>query len=463
MNSELRIAKSEERSKNTEFPIRSSIFALRYSHLSSMLVMLLTPSGVVFAETASEAAQRETPAPGSRFLSLRDFWSRKRLTGELEGTRPAWEDAGLEFRLFYNQQYQQNFRGGLRTHNAHRLSGSFDFQILLDFEKMRLIDNGSFFIEAQSKWSDGINPDKVGALFDVNADVEGDQPILVNKWWYRQTFADEKVDLRFGVLETTKDLFDVSPYAGHEDLNFLNLLSLHNATIPHRIGLGAFVGIHPTDWLYIHAAAIDAQSRVRRTRFDSAFHEEDWFLGFWEVGITPTWKSTKGPMPGNYRIGWWYDPRPKEKFKDTLGGRLRVNRESGDVGVYLGFDQLVWKENADPKDTQGLGVYARYGHAHGDVNQISDYWSAGISWQGLIPERDKDVLGISVAQAILSEQFRNEVRRRGDRETVYEVYYSYFVNEWLIVSPDLQVITNPGGGKDGRDAIVGGIRIRMIF
>jgi len=37
------------------------------------------------------------------------------------------------------------------------------------------------------------------------------------------------------------------------------------------------------------------------------------------------------------------------------------------------------------------------------------------------------------------------------------------VTPWCIISPDVQFITNPGGGKDGRDAIVGGIRVRVAF
>ncbi|MEE9271193.1 MAG: carbohydrate porin [Candidatus Krumholzibacteria bacterium] len=393
----------------------------------------------------------------------KDNRASKYLTGDWGGARCELEDAGLSLRLFYNQQYQQNFRGGLETHNGHRLSGSYDFQIALDLEKMGLLEGGSFFIETKGHWSDGINPSKVGALFNVNDDAIGDHPVFINKWWYRQTFAGEKIDLRLGVLETTKDLIDVSPYAYDEDKNFFNALSIHNAAIPHRIGMGASLKIQPVDWWYLQIAAIDAQSRPRRTRFDTGFHGRALFLGFAEVGFTPQWQSAKGPMPGRYRVGGWYDPRPKTVFRNTLDGRRRTRQRGDDVGFYVGFDQLVWKENDDPKDTQGLGIYARYGHAHGDVNRVSDYWSAGMSWQGLFPTRDQDVLGLGVSQAILSSRFRREVHEQADRETVYELYCAIHLSPWLIISPDLQVITNPGGDKDDRDAIVGGIRVRVIF
>ena len=50
-----------------------------------------------------------------------------------------------------------------------------------------------------------------------------------------------------------------------------------------------------------------------------------------------------------------------------------------------------------------------------------------------------------------------------DRETVYEWFYKFYLTPWCILTPDLQVITNPGGDKDDRDAVVAGLRLRIIF
>ena len=46
---------------------------------------------------------------------------------------------------------------------------------------------------------------------------------------------------------------------------------------------------------------------------------------------------------------------------------------------------------------------------------------------------------------------------------MYELYYAIKVTPWCIVTPDIQVITNPGGNKDARDAFVGGLRIKLVF
>ena len=414
----------------------------------------------VAAANTSVSAQTNAPLPESAEKPASDLWTRKTLTGDWGGARKELEEKGVMLQLYYNQQFQQNFKGGLDTHNGHRLSGSYDLNLLLDFEKMGFMDDAGFFMRAaKGTWSDGINPNKVGALNNVNGDAGDDHPIFVNKWWFWKKFCDKKIELRLGLLQTNKDLFDISPYANHEDKDFINRSSFRNSTIPHRNGIGAFVKVHPAEWFYSQVAVLDAQFQARTTGFNSAFHREDWFMVYWESGVTPQWKSAKGPMPGNLRWGGWYDPTPKTKFEDTGAAET----QSGDVGYYFGADQLVWKECADEKDTQGLGLFARYGHARSDRNRISDYWSVGASYRGLVPERDRDVTGLAVSQSILSDRYGDERHARADRETAYELYYAYEATPWCIISPHFQVITNPGGDQDDRDAIVGGVRVRIIF
>jgi porin len=141
----------------------------------------------------------------------------------------------------------------------------------------------------------------------------------------------------------------------------------------------------------------------------------------------------------------------------------RNRKRNGDVGYYLNLDQLVWKETDNPKDAQGLGMFMRYGYAPGDVNRLEHFWSVGAQYAGLIPTRDKDVLGFGVGQGILSRQFRSQMNSRADRETVYEAYYAIEITPWMHLTPDIQIITNPGGTKDARDSIVGTVRVRIIF
>ena len=108
-------------------------------------------------------------------------------------------------------------------------------------------------------------------------------------------------------------------------------------------------------------------------------------------------------------------------------------------------------------------MFGRYGYAHGDVNAVSHFWSTGAQYLGLVPTRDEDVLGFGVAQSIMSKDLREEVNSLADRETVYELYYAIKVTPWCVISPDVQLVTNPGGNKDARDALIGGVRVKIVF
>lgn len=386
------------------------------------------------------------------------------LTGDWGGVRTDLEELGFTLSPVLYTGYTHNMRGGRSTSNAHDLPGMVQYNVELDFDKMGLVPGGSFFIRATQTWNDGIRR-KTGSISrptHVWGD-SGDNEILVDKWWWRQDFFDGRLELRLGKLLNIVDLFDMNEYAGNMYTRFTNSFLTSNPVFPAAKSIGAFIRVRPTDWLYFQAAAMDPYQIQTRTGFDTAFHSPCHFYGFWEMGLTPTWNTAKGPMPGNYRFGLWYDPRTKTVFRDTRGGELPERKKSGDVGFYLNFDQLVWKENDDPADSQGLGVFGRYGYAQGDVNLIEHFWSVGAQYQGLIPTRDRDILAFGVGQGILSRQYRSEINRLADRETVYETYYLIQVTPWMQLSPHLQVITNPGGTRDARDALVGGARLRVLF
>lgn len=424
-------------------------------------------------ESASEVLKPSPPNetqsgdPPTRSQRPSDFWTRRKLTGDWGGLRSQWEDGGITFKPVYNQQFMVNMHGGMETANGNDFAGSYELNVELDFDKMGLVPHGSFFIRAaKGTWGGEISDfdkEKIGGLFKTIADAKAEEPIFVNKWWWRQRFHDDRIEIRLGNLVTIKDLFDVNKVAGSEDRMFMNAALVGNPTIPHKLGLGAYVNIWPTDLIYIRAAVIDPESKARRTGFDTAFHGEDRWRFFGELGLAPLFQSERGLLPGHYRFGTWYRPYPKTVFQGNADGRHQPRSRSGDVGFYFGCDQLVWKENSSPKDKQGLSVFARYGSSRDDVNKIETFWSVGAQYVGFVPGREKDVIAFGMAQGILSDRYRREINSRADRETVFELYYSYRATRWCIITPDIQFITNPGGHKDDRDALVAGLRMRLLF
>jgi len=114
----------------------------------------------------------------------------------------------------------------------------------------------------------------------------------------------------------------------------------------------------------------------------------------------------------------------------------RIRVRGGDWGAYVSFDQRVWKENEGHEDEEGLGLFFRCGVASGDVHTIRNAWSCGLSYTGLIPSRDEDVLAAGFSHASLRTAL-GHAEPGMERETSVEFYYSIHINKWVQLTPDV--------------------------
>ncbi len=403
------------------------------------------------AEGPSTASQ-----PAAKALFAADSVS---MTGDWGGLRPALDERGLRTRLYYNNTYQWNVRGGRDT--TGRNGATIDWFVELDFERLGLIPGGRMCAHARAQWGAGVNP-AVGSLWQVADDLDGRLELHLDQLWYEQDLFTRRLTLRIGYLDY-QTIVDQNAYANSEDRQFLNQALDNNPLLPLQIGLGAAATVRPVEWLYFTAAAVDADGRLTRTGFDTAFHGSPRYVSFFEAGVRPALPNWTGggTLPGAYRVGTVYDPRSRPIFEDPAVRPPRRPARGDDWGWYLSFDQLVCRENEH--DVQGLGLFARYGWRRDDVNRVQHFWSAGAQYQGLIPRRDADVLGFAVAQGVPSDQFEAFIDPRARGETVYELYYAIEVFRWLRITPDVQYVSHPGGSDRLRDALVLGLRAQVSF
>jgi len=417
---------------------------------------------VLSAWTVSVSAA-EPSAPADGWLGIgKDLAERETLTNHGFGLGETLESRGIAVALSLTQAYQINLRGGTATHrHAGRYAGSYDLELEVDTEKLIGLPGGSMYVLAEGSWSDGLDDSSIGSLYGVHDDAGGDRSVDVTELWYQQRLLDGRLRVRVGKIDLTGGFecrgcavaFDGSAFANDETAQFLNGALVNNPSIPFPDnGLGAVVYLEPADGFYVSAGAADAQADARETGFRTAFHREDHFLAIFETGLAASLPSARGPMPGAYRAGFWYDPQPKERFD---GGRAKRD----DVGLYLSFDQVLLKENADEEDTQGFGAFLRYGYAHAEAHEIRCFWGAGGQYQGLLPGRDDDVVAVGLASGCLSP----DAGFGRTHESVMEVYYAAQVTPWLAVSPSFQYVWNPGGADGVGDACILGVRVQLLF
>ena len=384
------------------------------------------------------------------------------------GLNDALEPSGIEFGLSLTGIYQQNARGGTSTSRRQgRWTGSYDFEITADLERLFGMEGAELYLLAEGTWSRrDIDETSVGSAFGVNGDFAPREAFTIIEFWYQHSFFDDTLRIRFGKLDMTGGFehkgcpvsFDCNAYANDENTQFLNSALVNNPTIPFPdYGLGVIAFWNPFgDW-YVSAGAADAQADRRETGFNTAFHGDDYFVYMAETGITPQLDSANGPLQGAYRVGVWYSPEPRANTQAEEDGRAWRD----DTGFYLSVDQLLAKENSDPDDAQGLGAFFRWGTASAKTNDIADFYSFGVQYQGLFDGRDEDVLGIGYARGVFSH--RASAVYRDHHESVVEAYYNASVTQWLSLSPSVQYIANPGGTGNTKDAVVVGLRAMMTF
>jgi porin len=390
---------------------------------------------------------------------------RTNLTDELLGVGSSLESSGVDFSLSMTNIYQLNAKGGQSTHRRQgRWSGSYDLEMTADLQKLLGVENAELYMLAEGTWSRrDIDQTSVGSAFGVNGDFAPREAFNIIEFWYQQSYFEQTLKLRLGKLDMTGGFecrgcavsFDGNAYANDENTQFLNSALVNNPTIPFPdYGLGAIVYWNPVEHWYLSAGAADAQADRRETGFNTTFAGEDYFVYMAETGLTPQLDSANGPLQGAYRAGLWYDPQPKSHSDAD-----RLYRD--DTGMYLSFDQALTKENRLEDDAQGLGTFFRYGYAPSRSNDISQFYSAGLQYQGLFCGRDRDVLGLGYAHGAFSD--RADTAYSQDYESVIEMYYSAVMSPWMTLSPSVQYVSNPGGDESAKDAVVAGIRVLITF
>lgn len=92
---------------------------------------------------------------------------------------------------------------------------------------------------------------------------------------------------------------------------------------------------------------------------------------------------------------------------------------------------------------------------------------AGLTYQGLIPRRENDTVGVAVAYGKLSRGAVQALSEDGARDPGYEIgleaTYQVQVTPWFDVQPNVQTIIRPGGTADFGNALVLGVRSILEF
>lgn len=383
------------------------------------------------------------------------------LTGGWGGLRKRLEDWGLTLNAAYFTDMLGNPIGG----EVHKFRYAHDIGIDLQLDMERIAHVPGARIEMSASSRSGYNlSDDIGNVMTVAEVCCQLTTRLVTMAW-EQTLLEKRLDVRIGRLSTGDDFLTSPLY-----LLFVNsgldanpvgpLFNVPYYAYP-QAAWGARVRGRPVKPVYLAVGVYDGDASVTENPahgVDFNIRNRGVLLTF-EAGYEPA-RQFKGWLPGHYKVGGYYDTGRFRRFDAAPGSDLPSDVEHGNGGYYFLVDQMVFREHRN----QGLWPFAAVTLAPSqEINQMPFFAGAGITYEGVIPGRDKDTALVGVMYG----QFSRDLRRsqagspkgQQDFEMVIEWGYIIEVTPWLHVQPDFQYIVKPGGTGDIPDALVLGAQI----
>ena len=288
------------------------------------------------------------------------------------------------------------------------------------------------------------------------------QEFTLSEIFYEQHLLDDKIIMNFGKLDPTV-FFDQNLYQDSDTTQFLSRIFNNSPVIEFPANSGGIRAAYfPYKWLELDYLVM-AGNRDMKDMEANIFQ-----IG--EVTLSPK----IGDRPGNYRFAVWQNTNDHTKWKntsqkkeETYGFSISCDQEVTDaVGV---FGKFGWQNpkaynpdrNVNVKDTAMLGTTP-------EINNYSlEYmWSTGFQVKGALWRREHDLFGVAIGQVIPSNDMEEALENSGANsrkalpEGHAEVYYNFYANQYLAISPGVQFIWNPYGADNGGDDLISVYTVR---
>jgi porin len=145
---------------------------------------------------------------------------------------------------------------------------------------------------------------------------------------------------------------------------------------------------------------------------------------------------------------------------------FRTHRRSPNAwGLYAAFDQrLLPKAGA-----HGLGLtpFVAFSWAPPDVDPQEWFVDGGVLWEGIVPGRPQDVIGLYGVYGQTSSDLRQAQQTAGrpgqTYEAILELNYRIDVFPWLYLQPDLQGVIHPHATGRVDDALVLAVQVGLAL
>jgi porin len=370
-------------------------------------------------------------------------------------------DGGVEVFGWYMMAFQGNPVGGAQQ--DFEATGLNDFGLDLDLERLCGLDDLSARISGSWTWGPNLTDD-VGATIPVNAVYSGPGWRFF-EMYFEKWMLDDTVSLRAGRLAIgweyglDYDFFTQYLSAAYRlNVGSLGLNSPNFSLIPYA-NWGARLKWQPNDNWQFKASFMNGYPRdfadAKYGGFQWDFRPDEG--SFWIGESVYRWQATdeqraaSGRLPGQFKFGGYFDTGQY----DHIDGSLR--KASGLGSLYAIVRQKIWEP--EPLSHKGVHLWTAFSYAWEDeIATFPYYWNGGVVWQGPLGLREEDTVALGFARGWYSDSLPSQ-----STETVLECAYNWYVNDVLMLTPNLQYVVKPGGTGDIDDALILGLLTYITY
>ncbi len=442
---------------------------LRMAILFPMVVTLWTHA-LAAKPPEDEAASDSTPALGSPEKAQSD----DELTGNWGGLRDQLKDDGIKFEIGYKAEAAANLSGGTRRMATE--VGQLDLGVTLDLSKIAGIDGATIQSSITKRNGPSLNTRAGLNFLEEPQETYGrGQTWRWTELWYQQRLDNDHIIFKIGRLAGGEFNnwgcdFTSLAFCGSQ-VGTTNTYLWYNWPIAEW---GGWIKLR-NDHFYIHTGINEDNLQNLNTNFFAAkFSGARGIIAHGEAGWTPHFGG--GRLAGYYQAGFWYDTaRYPDTLLDANGAVAALSgqpfaQRKGQTGFYVQFEQqLTGQASVDPvsgllKPKRGLTLGGNYEHGDPRTATTLDALSLEMLLTAPFAGRPHDQIGLAIGRSRVTarETYLASVTDPsiGPRKTEYraELFYRASVMRGVIVRPNIQYVSNPGGYSNRPSATVIGIR-----
>jgi len=379
---------------------------------------------------------------GLQFLKKGFFmWLLLNAVNGFSETADSIKSCAWQLNATYKGDLVTNFNGGIATGSTYL--GLADLFLHFDAEKAGLWKGGEFLVHGANSHGGEPSASLIGD-FQVASNIEAGTHTFLYELWFKQRFSNitatiglQDLNAEFASSEVGS-LFLNSSFGVHSVISDNILAPIFPLTSP-----GITLCWNTSEKLTLKTAIY----RSCPVDFDTNPYNIKWDLNhlqglLWVTEGQFAWMGTQ--EQSNVLKGGVF-------LHQHCPGTDVVNSETGDKLTHdYGF-YVVGDHQIDSKFSifYQLGVSPR--------NDNFGYLGAGCAYTGLFSKKGNDILGLAVADGMLTKE-------RGKDETTFELSYKVQLTPQIYLQPDLQYVVHPGGTDvQLKNATVGLVRLGLEF